>query len=548
MIPLYRVVLVDDDKLVTKFMDQMIPWTTNGFEVVASFHDSNHAYDYLVDNPYDVLITDIGMPRMNGIELLTKLKEEVKLKHNIILSCHDDFQYAQQALKLDTFDYILKESMEEKHIIELLKRLKKQMDETSKSKKYEQKISKFLKENNMTLKSKFLEKIIYEPALQQDEWWNEQEELLDMDFSIERYTVALCYIDCFSEVLKRYETETLLRFSVNNVLEEVLQKYGQNIQIFYLDHKFLLLFPSNHINQHQVQAVLENILREIQSKLNSFLKISLTSFIDKVCQEREALIDSIQKLLNDEDQRFYFSNGTTQHFQLIPFHETSIFQTYVDDFQTLKTNIMNKESKKVDAFIHFKLQKFKEERLSPKTVRDWAMKLMLDVKLSLNALSYFEDDRFNSITSKKIQVVENSEELERTLKEIYHQFMQQVNTIEASTQNEDIVKTQKYVREHLHEKISLKDISEYLHLNPSYFSRLFKKEKGESFIEYVTRMKMEKAMDYLDNTTMSVEKIAIELGFDSKSYFLKTFKKRLGMSPKTYKFKKEEDNVEIKSN
>jgi|SRR5690625_142002 len=96
-----------------------------------------------------------------------------------------------------------------------------------------------------------------------------------------------------------------------------------------------------------------------------------------------------------------------------------------------------------------------------------------------------------------------------------------------------------YVRCHLEEKISLKDIAEFVHLNPSYFSRMFKKETGEGFIEYVTRMKMEKAKELLDNTTKSVEQIAIELSFDSKSYFLKTFKKQIGMSPNAYKYKNE---------
>ena len=115
--------------------------------------------------------------------------------------------------------------------------------------------------------------------------------------------------------------------------------------------------------------------------------------------------------------------------------------------------------------------------------------------------------------------------------------MERVDQIDATPKNDYILQAQLYIQSHLNEKITLKEVADLLHLNASYFSRLFKKETGESFIEFVTRMKMEKAKELLDNSTRSVEQIAIEVGFDSKSYFFKTFKKQFGMSPKSYKYK-----------
>ncbi|MFP7299371.1 helix-turn-helix domain-containing protein [Neobacillus niacini] len=249
---MYDVVLVDDDVIVIEFLKKVIPWNDYGFQVAAHFQDSSDAYRYLLDNPFDVLITDIGMPKLNGIELIGKLKEASIHSYNVILSCHDEFTFAQQAIKLDAYDYILKESMEESIIIDLLERLKEKIDQ-------------------------------------------------------ERYSS----------------------------------------------------------NQH--------------AKVTKFL--------------------------------------------------------------------------------------------------------------------------------------------------------------EMTTRNEDVVKAQRYVQTHLSEKISLTDVAEHLHLNSSYFSRMYKKETGEGFVEYVTRLKMEKAIELLDHSIKSVEQIAYELGFDSKSYFLKTFKKFYGLSPKSYKFK-----------
>ncbi|MEH7490701.1 response regulator transcription factor [Neobacillus niacini] len=249
---MYEVVLVDDDVIVIEFLKKAIPWQDYGFVVAASFQDSSEALVFMQETPFDVLITDIGMPKLNGIELIEQLKKSNINSYNVILSCHDEFTFAQQAIKLEAYDYILKELMEESNIIALLERLKNKMDQ-------------------------------------------------------EQHTS----------------------------------------------------------NQH--------------------IKVS--------------------KLL------------------------------------------------------------------------------------------------------------------------------------EMNTKNEDVVKAQEYVQTHIGEKISLTEIAAHLHLNSSYFSRMYKKETGEGFVEYVTRVKMEKALELLDQSGNSVEQIAYVLGFESKSYFLKTFKRFYGLSPKSYKYK-----------
>lgn len=254
---MYEVVLVDDDVIVIEFLKKVIPWQDYGFQVVANFQDSSDALVFMLENPYDVLITDIGMPKLNGIELIEQLKKSNINSYNVILSCHDEFSFAQQAIKLEAYDYILKESMEETNIIALLDRLKNKLDQ-------------------------------------------------------ERYT--------------------------------------------------------------------------------------------------------------------------------------------------------SKQHLKVSKFLEF------------------------------------------------------------------------------TSRNEDVLKAQEYVKTHLGEKISLTDVSAHLHLNSSYFSRMYKKETGEGFVEFVTRLKMEKAIEFLDQSIKSVEQIAYELGFESKSYFLKTFKRFYGVSPKSYKHK---DNVSV---
>ena len=145
------------------------------------------------------------------------------------------------------------------------------------------------------------------------------------------------------------------------------------------------------------------------------------------------------------------------------------------------------------------------------------------------------------MSDQLVQNVETFEHLQSLMTDILIKLMDRVDQIDATPKNEYILRAQLYIQSHLNEKISLKEVAALLHLNSSYFSRLFKKETGESFIEFVTRIKMEKAKELLDNSTKSVEQIAIEVGFDSKSYFFKTFKQQFGMSPKSYKYQESVD-------
>ena len=183
------------------------------------------------------------------------------------------------------------------------------------------------------------------------------------------------------------------------------------------------------------------------------------------------------------------------------------------------------------------MRRIKTEHYAPAAVKDLVIKLVLDIKIYLNAQADFEDMDFITITDQLVQNVETFEHLQSLVTDRLIKLMDRVDQIDATPKNEYILQAQIYIRSHVNEKISLKDVAALLHLNSSYFSRLFKKETGESFIEFVTRIKMEKAKELLDNSTRSVEQIAIEVGFDSKGYFLKTFKQQFGMSPKAYKYK-----------
>nr|WP_276608230.1 helix-turn-helix domain-containing protein [Aquibacillus halophilus] len=531
--------MVDDDVLVLEFMEKMIPWNQYGFDVLGVFKDSVVAYEHLKQHPYDVLITDIGMPRLNGIELISLLRKKDVDMFKIVLSCHDEFYYAQQALKLEVFDYILKESMEQENIIDLLKRLKVTIDKKRQTVNKTNKIEYFLKQNNMKLKTQFIEKLMEDRYANDDVWLQEQGELLGMNFSSEHYTPILCFIDKHADAITKFEKEPLLQFSIDNIISETLMKIQKDVQIFYLKQKFFVIFPQDNQKINELDPMIERALREIHLKLENYLKITITSVIGKRSPLRKELPESMRELLHNEVQRFYYPHCSIQYLKTAKFSDQTACQNHMEIVQETTKLMIQEDEQQVEDYLKEQLTKLKQRGHQPPIVQDLAIKFILDIKLNIQTLANFEEKNFLTITDKIVDQLDTFEQLEEMILNTCKLLMSHLESIHKLPHNSEVVKAQKFVLTRINQKISLSDVAIFLHLNPSYFSRLFKKETGESFVEYVTRVKMERAKEMLDITSKTIEQISLDLGFDSKSYFLKVFKKFYGIPPKAYKYKEE---------
>jgi len=527
---MYKVALVDDDVMVLKFLESMIPWEKHGFVVANTFRDSLEAYHHLRAQPCDLLITDIGMPKLNGIELITLLKEDGCDPIKVILSCHDEFHYAQQALKLDVFDYILKESMNQDNMEELLQRTRILLDDKRAQCSRNDAVDLFLKKNKDPLKAAFIERILDGHDIPDEAWWREQGQLLGMDFAGGYFTNVVCYIDMIDQALERYKKQTLLHFSIDNILGEILAQQQADGQIFYRPGKFHVIFTHRENRPHEHDAAVERVMQEIHRQLNKYLKITITTVIGAVCATREGLVKSLQDLEAHENQRFYYPHDSIQRLKVVPYEHPMIYEDFVEVVEQVKTAILKNDRQEVADLVGNQLRKMRQQRCEPLIVKEWAVKLVLDLKLRLQALSYFSESILTGWTDHIVGRVHSMDQLEEVLLTICEQFMEYLERKEIPCSHE-IAKLQKYIQMNIHKRISLTEVAEYLHLNPSYLSRLFKKTTGEGFIEYVTRLKMEKARELLMATSKPVEQIAFDLGFDSKSYFIKTFKKYYGRLP-----------------
>jgi len=530
---MYKVMLVDDDYPVIEFLEQEIPWEELQLNLIGFAEDGLVALEQAKREMPDLLITDIGMPGMNGLELVSELKKIHPDIQVIILSCHDDFQYARQAVKLSVHDYVLKETMEIEEISDALRKLVIQIDDKKNSQKTKQELIQLVNQNQSVLKDKMMHSLLNTPLLNEMEW---QSKLSDVgvQLSTKSYVPVICYINRYGKQLSRYQSAEALQYAVNNIVTELVNIDGEAI-CFQLNRKeILLLFPYTGTVKESTFKYIDMALKQLQRAAQNFIKVGLSFIVsERSCGDVQALKKAIQKLQVLKDSRFYLSDSVvtkSEHLEL-NYKQDDIFQYYEkmsDSFKSVLTesrvSTIRKEVSHWTAF-------FKSRVFHPEDVKSLTLKVAMDFQMKLRAAHSFDSAIFLEQLHTSIISTESIYELEDELDHFLHSMFSSLSDLNNKSTRKDILTAQKYVTEHLHHKITMEEIAEMLHLNASYFSRLFKKETKESFIVYVTRLKMEKAKEYLETTDKTVEDIAYQLGYEKKSYFSKCFKSFYGEAP-----------------
>jgi two-component system response regulator YesN len=426
--------------------------------------------------------------------------------------------------------------MESQLIIDLVTGLKRKMEKEKKTNLKKKRMQSLINENLIVLKRRFLQSLIENRQKGKPVWMGQQAQDLGLDLSFYKCTPVLCFIDQYKEAKEKFISDEFLRYSIDNVVCELLNKEEKGFSAFYNDSMFFIMhYYKKSPKSGQFQEVKESI-SEIHSELQRFLKVSITTITGKSCESPEGLINQLKSLIYTSEQRFYMKSGSSQPIEQLNFSPKNIFTWYVAAVQEIQLPIIREDIEGLDKSIQKWLMFIRKNKFHPDFVREWVTKILLDIKLKIHSLQGFETGYFAPVSDNLVTTVETVYELEKMLMKKFMDFIQYIGHISDLPEKGEILKAQKYVLMNLDKKITLTEIAGYLHLNSSYFSRLYKKVTKENFIDYVNKSKMERAKELLDYSNESIEKISEMVGYDSKSYFLKIFKKYFGMSPKDYKY------------
>ncbi|MDF2669009.1 MAG: AraC family transcriptional regulator, partial [Paenibacillus sp.] len=494
-----------------------------------------NAYEGALKRMPDILITDIGMPKMDGLELIKRLKELKPDLRVVILSCHSEFHYAQQAIKLNVQDYVVKETLDPDVLTVLLGQFKDGLEQEQRVSHQQSQLEHRVNRSLEAVKEKFIRSTIHQPILDSDHWRKEAE-AVGLHLEDKSSMTMMAYIERYREVKKRFVSDETLRFALSNVIGEVAAAHtSESIHFAYSSKAYFVLMPhkaSLKLNPFQAAT---DLAQAIQTAVRRTLKITMSFVLGRIGQTPEEIKAELNRLLDYKRQRFYLPSGTIMKQEHMAFGTEDIFAKYEQTNETFRTILIGKQLERLEPAVYELTSFVREKRFPPEQVRDWVLKLLLDLRIKLQSLQYFRPAYTVDILHDEILEMDSLDELNDWLIDYFQSAMTSTEEISGHVRRSEVVEAMEYVSLHLDKRIGLEEMAEHLHLNNSYFSRLFKKETGRTFIDYVTHMKLNRAKELLDQTNHSIGKISEMLGYDNQSYFIKLFKTHAGVTPVEYR-------------
>lgn len=522
---MYKVLVIDDDALMLKYLRGLIDWKALGFSSLLESYSSVKALDLFKREKPDVVVTDIGMPQMNGLELAERFKQIKPDVRIVFLTCYEEFDYVKTALKLNADEYLIKDKLVATELEETLEKSIASMKKHAKIEAQASYEEDFIR-NLDVLKTSFFEQLVGGGS--DDSSIVNYARRLGIRWTYPSFRMGIGQI-LSSSLQPRYPLNdiVLLRYSAYNIALEIASGF-EGISVFKHHDNLIVILNYRSGVTSTPQKYLNSFLQQVQQKVNDFLKVSL-HFMSPVSELSLSAIPGTYKKLQRERHGFFYASMPLAAWRQD--HAGAVFYPALSCFDLFKKKIekavLEGDKEGVSTLLHEMAAEAAEKRIRPKDYIGVCQEIIRTLELRLGIRA--RDDIFHSALENAL----HAEDLLGLMSDKLHELLETGRKpVTASTQPEPKVQAiDRYIAEHLEENISSIDIANYLGLNPSYFSRYFKRISGMNFTDYVHRYKIGIAEQMLKNSDETVELVAAKLGYYERSYFSKVFKKYTGKTP-----------------
>lgn len=526
---MYKVLIVDDEVLVRVGLKTTIDWEANGFTIVAEASNGEQGYEQYKKHMPDVIITDIKMPKKDGLWLIEQIRKENQLARILILTVHDDFSYARKALKIDVDDYILKSEIEDEELIAIMKSVKKNLDQQNRIRHADE---KELKNKNDIKRSIFADMIKC--------GFNLDAGLADRCGRIE-FPVANTKFAFMSVIINTNKSEAdvaagllnQMNQAVMNILLDLLAE--RMIEYIYVtqSNRHMLFLSSQTLNE----AELDRLLHSADSSVKQYFDCSLGVIYSDVFDEmREA--QTVYRDFSVKELILFYKYGTRflANANEVRFQEPKVFDMRKEHNKKFIEAIGAENADEAIKLIHELAGYFEKSNVNPKLVKIFYSNLMSDIFSNFGL--FLENSEVFKTYEYYHSEVENAEYLQSILRVMDDFIEKLINEIKQTRYSNSTVLVNRainFIQYHYDEKISLDDVAEKLHLSKHYLCSVFKKATGENMSLYINKLRIEKAKSMLLEQNGMAKEIFEEVGYSNQQYFSKVFKRITGMTVMEYK-------------
>lgn len=536
----FKLLIVEDEPSFREGILAMIDWESEGIRIIGTASNGRKALEMMEeDEEPDILLTDIRMPLMNGLELIEETQKRGIDLVPVLLTGYSEFHYAQKALKLGVFDYILK-PCNPKQVREVILKVKEELIRRRSRESQVDRLERKWMANARTITEDKLLKWMRGAPRNEEERRSEAKEY---GIRLTEGTLLAIVFRFDSKELNALDYGErdlgLIRYAAANIMEESIgELFSGRHELLTLEDQFVLFA---NLSEGTVAADIPKRLEKLQANLASFLKVSVSIGVGSVADLshlHRSYIDAIEALsrrfFHGGSGLFVASESTGEKSDA---EASSKFRSDLAELEKqIREHIADSNYAEFVSGVEGWLESFRQQGLSIARIHLHAYSLidglMKELGSSSDEISKEAAQQFESYAGQ-IQKLETFEELSTMMTIVIQKFVAIKNA------KKPVHKTIQFVIDLINEKyatnLALKSIAEEVFMSPSHLSTLFRQEMGINFLDYLHQYRIEKAKQLLKKTNEKVYAVARQVGYYDEAHFVRFFKKWTGMLPSQYK-------------
>lgn len=527
---MYNILIVDDEILVRTHIKLLLQNLSDEFMVCGEAADGITALEKIPYTHPHIIFTDMRMPNMDGLELCQKVKEQYPDILLIALSNYDDYTYVRGALKSGALDYVLKHKLNEDYFQSLLTELKKKLNTQNSSKTFPDRTLSALRE-------KFVTDLLGE-AFRSEKDIETNIRVLGISLELTHLVPIILSIDDYArmEHQNSINQQNIWNFSICNIGNEILSQYPTGILAHIERETYCILLSFAHeASQAKIEETINSLLHQLSSNYKNYLNISVSFCVGEATNHIMDISQSYTKALETMGLTFY--SGRQSILRSRSVLKTSVNLSGLD--YSVEKNLLSLVSKgdyeKAEEIIGRLFQDMGNQKENRSNVQ---MKCT-DLLSIITRISKKNQLDLNKIIADKIspdQIFIQFHTLPQLSEWFLDCFSNMCNEILLQMPGDsNYVKSAiAYMNRDYSKPISLQSIADEIGISIGYLSTLFKNETGQGFTDYLNSLRISSAVHMMELGERDFHKVAQACGFQDYAYFFKVFKKRMGITPKTY--------------
>lgn len=530
-----KVLIADDEYKICQLIEKLIDWKSLDMEVAGTASNGIEALEKIRELSADIAITDIRMPGCDGLELIRKAKEVRPKIEFVIISGYRHFEYAQTAIRYGVSDYLLKPIRKEE-LTETLAAIRQRLREESEQLTRQERVIMTMKSDEERLRSNFLSGLIYRDS-------KVMAELKDLELVNNRYhfsfregLFSVCIIKCDGRSLEEKKNLDFVTEREQSAIRDILTDAVRDFEILPQDSFLFILLNYGEEQKKDIRRLCREILEHVAAHGAVLDDIRVTVAVGETVDSLEAIQKSYRNARNLIEERLVSGTGRVLEGQTgsqKDFTGTELFSEFNRQMNAALESLSTDRVRNT-------ILSLKEGLLS---AGHFSGHEVLQMSREVCNLYLFfmkghgiqvEDgfmERFHEGTDECAGMDELFDYMTRTICQSYNRSV----AMKRQEDNRPVRQTRQYIREHYAEVVTLEGVSSVVGLAPTYLSAVFKKETGQTFLEFLSDTRMNAAKQLLKETNDPVAVVCEKVGYSDVRYFTKSFTRFAGLKPNEYR-------------